>query len=76
MFFFVFIDIEWNVIVGVGDYFLLDQILDLDVKVDGYVVVWLICMDGSFGNWGVGLELLCVLIKKGYVSFGGFDENR
>lgn len=46
------------------------------MKVDGYVVVWLICMDGSFGNWGVGLELLCVLIKKGYVSFGGFDENR
>ncbi|QTX19919.1 site-specific DNA-methyltransferase [Comamonas aquatica] len=76
MFFPVLIDTERNAIVGAGDYLPLDQIPDLDAKVDGYAAAWPIRMDGSFGNWGVGPESLRALIKKGYVSLGGFDENR
>lgn len=76
MFFPVLIDTERNAIVGAGDYLPLDQIPDLEAKVDGYAAAWPIRMDGSFGNWGVGPESLRTLIKKGYVNLGGFDENR
>jgi len=76
MFFPVLIDTERNAIVGAGDYLPLDQTPDLDAKVDGFAAAWPIRMDGSFGNWGVGPESLRGLIKKGYVSLGGFDESR
>jgi adenine-specific DNA-methyltransferase len=76
MFFPVLIDSKRNAIVGAGDYLPLDQNPDLDAKVDGYAAAWPIRMDGSFGNWGVGPESLRSLIKKGYVSLGGFDESR
>ena len=76
MFFPVLIDTERNAIVGAGDYLPLDQTPDLDAKVDGFAAAWPIRMDGSFGNWGVGPESLRGLIKKGYVSLGGFDEGR
>lgn len=76
MFFPVLIDTKRNAIVGAGDYLPLDQTPDLDAKVDGFAAAWPIRMDGSFGNWGVGPESLRGLIKKGYVSLGGFDESR
>jgi len=76
MFFPVLIDTERNAIVGAGDYLPLDQTPNLDAKVDGFSAAWPIRMDGSFGNWGVGPESLRGLIKKGYVSLGGFDEGR
>ncbi|WP_454258178.1 site-specific DNA-methyltransferase [Pseudoxanthomonas mexicana] len=76
MFFPVLIDTDRNAIVGAGDYLPLDQTPDLDAKFDGYAAAWPIRMDGSFGNWGVGPESLRGLIKKGYVSLGGFDESR
>lgn len=76
MFFPVLIDTARNAIVGAGDYLPLDKVPDLDKKVDGYAAAWPIRTDGSFGNWGVGPGSLRALIKKGYVSLGGFDEGR
>jgi adenine-specific DNA-methyltransferase len=76
MFFPVLIDKARHAIVGAGDYLPLDQVPDLDTEVDGYAAAWPVRTDGSFGNWGVGPESLRGLIKKGYVSLGGFDSVR
>ncbi|HBP1729214.1 site-specific DNA-methyltransferase [Pseudomonas aeruginosa] len=76
MFFPVLIDKERHAIVGAGDFLPLDKTPDLDAEIDGYAAAWPIRMDGSFGNWGVGPETLRALIKKGYVSLGGFDPTR
>lgn len=76
MFFPVLIDIARNAIVGTGDFLPLDEIPDLNAKIDGYAAAWPIRTDGSFGNWGVGPTSLRLLIDKGYVALGGFDEKR
>ena len=76
MFFPVLIDKERHAIVDAGDFLSSDQIPDLDAEIDGYAAAWPIRMDGSLGNWGVGPESLRALIKKGYVSLGGFDSAR
>lgn len=76
MFFPVLIDADRNAIVGAGDFLPLDQTPDLDAKIDGYYAAWPIRTDGTFGNWGVGPASLRLLIEKGYVSLGGFDEKR
>lgn len=65
MFFPVLIDTARNAIVGAGDFLPLDEIPDLNAKIDGYAAAWPIRTDGSFGNWGVGPTSLRLLIDKG-----------
>ena len=76
MFFPVLIDKNRHAIVGTGNFLPVDQIPDLEAEIEGYAAAWPIRMDGSLGNWGVGPESLRALIKKGYVSLGGFDSAR
>ena len=76
MFYPVLIDAARKKVVGAGDSlpFEIDPVLG--EKIDGYEVAWPIRTDGSWGNWGVGYETLRMLIDKGYVSLGKYDNKR
>lgn len=76
MFYPVLIDKARRAIVGAGDPLPLTKIPDLDADIDGYAAAWPVRSDGSWGNWGVGPATLRTLIKKGYVSLGGYDAKR
>ncbi len=76
MFFPVLIDTARHALVGAGNYLPLDEMPDLESRIDGYAAAWPIRSDGSFGNWGVGPESLRKLISQGYVSLGGYDAKR
>ncbi len=49
---------------------------DLDAKVDGYIAVWPVRSDGSWGRWYLGHKTLTAYAQKGYVALGGYDPER
>lgn len=75
MFYPVYVDTKKGVVVRAGDPLPFEDKPTFD-SVDGLEVAWPIRTDRSFGRWSVGAETLNVLIQKGYVMLGGYDEKR
>ncbi len=76
MFYPVLIDLERSAVIGAGEYLPLGKEPDIHATVDGYVAAWPIRTDGTYGNWGVGLDTIRSLINKGYVAMGRYDQAR
>lgn len=76
MFFPVLIDPEREAVVGAGEPLEYPKKPNPKAKINGFVAVWPIRKDGSFGNWGVGHITLRQLIDNGYVRLGQYDPKR
>lgn len=75
LFFPITIDPERRKIVAIGDPLPRDQQPDLGNLADQRTA-WPLRTDGTFGNWRVSPPTLRLLLAKGYVKLGGFDEAR
>ena len=75
LFFPVTIDPAQRKIVAIGDPLPPDQQPDLSNLSDRRTA-WPLRTDGTLGNWRVSPPTLRLLLAKGYVKLGGFDEAR
>jgi adenine-specific DNA-methyltransferase len=75
LFFSITVDPALRKIISIGDPLPLDQQPDLSATANRRTA-WPLRTDGAFGNWRVSPPTLRVLLKKGYVKLGGFDEAR
>jgi adenine-specific DNA-methyltransferase len=75
LFFPITIDPEKRKIVEIGDPLPPDLQPDLR-KLSSRRIAWPLRTDGTFGNWRVSPPTLRLLLEKGYVKLGGFDEMR
>jgi adenine-specific DNA-methyltransferase len=75
LFFPITIDPEQRKIIEIGDPLPPDQQPDLS-NLSNRRIAWPLRTDGTLGNWRVSPPTLRVLLEKGYVKLGGFDEAR
>ena len=75
LFFPIYIDPENRKIMAVGEALSRDKQPDL-TNTHSRKVAWPIRTDGSLGRWRVSPPTLRLLLAKGYVKLGGFDEVR
>ncbi len=75
LFFPITVDPEQRKIVAIGDPLPPDQQPDLS-NLGNRRIAWPLRTDGSLGNWRVSPPTLRLLLAKGYVKLGGFDEAR
>lgn len=75
LFFPITVDPAQRKIVSIGDPLPLDQQPDL-TTISNRQTAWPLRTDGAFGNWRVSPPTLRLLLAKGYVKLGGFDEAR
>ncbi|MQT36303.1 site-specific DNA-methyltransferase [Pseudomonas helleri] len=75
LFFPITVDPEQRKIVAIGDPLPLDQQPDLS-SIANRRTAWPLRTDGTLGNWRVSPPTLRILLAKGYVKLGGFDEAR
>lgn len=75
LFFPITVDPEQRKIVAIGDPLPPDQQPDLSNLSDRRTA-WPLRTDGTLGNWRVSPPTLRLLLAKGYVKLGGFDEAR
>lgn len=75
LFFPITVDPALRKIVAIGDPLPQDQHPDLS-NLANRRTAWPLRTDGSFGNWRVSPPTLRLLLAKGYVRLGGFDEAR
>jgi adenine-specific DNA-methyltransferase len=75
LFFSITVDPEQRKIVAIGDPLPRDQQPDLNNLADRRTA-WPLRTDGALGNWRVSPPTLRLLLAKGYVKLGGFDEAR
>ena len=75
LFFPITIDPDQRRIVSIGDPLPLGQQPDL-TEIANRRTAWPLRTDGTLGNWRVSPPTLRVLLEKGYVKLGGFDEAR
>lgn len=75
LFFPITVDPEKRKIIGIGDPLPPDQQPDLS-NLSNRRTAWPLRTDGTLGNWRVSPPTLRVLLDKGYVKLGGFDEAR
>ena len=75
LFFPITIDPKQRKIVAIGDPLPRDQQPDLSNLADRRTA-WPLRTDGTLGNWRVSPPTLRLLLAKGYVKLGGFDEAR
>jgi len=75
LFFPITIDPEQRKIVAIGDPLPPDQRPDLSNLSDRRTA-WPLRTDGTLGNWRVSPPTLRLLLAKGHVKLGGFDEAR
>ena len=75
LFFPITIDPTQRKIVAIGDPLPPDQRPDLSNLSDRRTA-WPLRTDGTLGNWRVSPPTLRLLLAKGYVKLGGFDEAR
>lgn len=75
LFFPITIDPEKRKIIEIGDPLPPDQQPDLS-NLSNRRTAWPLRTDGTLGNWRVSPPTLRVLLDKGYVKLGGFDEAR
>lgn len=76
LFYPVLIDPKRNAVIGTGEPLPPGKKPAFGKPINGYVAAWPVRTDGSLGNWGVGPSSLRLLIEKGYVAAGGYDEKR
>lgn len=77
MFYPVLVDPDRGAVLDVGEPLLpIDKKPDFDKKINGLIPAWPVRTDGSLGNWGVGHKTLRTLVRKRYVSLGGYDPKR
>ena len=75
LFFPITVDPKKRKIVEIGDPMPPDQQPDLS-RLSNRRIAWPLRTDGTLGNWRVSPPTLRVLLDKGYVKLGGFDEAR
>lgn len=75
LFFPITVDPENRKIIEIGDPLPPDQQPDLSNLSDRRTA-WPLRTDGTLGNWRVSPPTLRLLLAKGYVKLGGFDEAR
>lgn len=75
LFFPITVDPEKRKIIEIGDPLPPDQQPDLS-NLSNRRTAWPLRTDGTLGNWRVSPPTLRVLLDKGYVKLGGFDEAR
>ena len=75
LFFPITVDPENRKIIEIGDPLPSDQQPDLSNLSDRRTA-WPLRTDGTLGNWRVSPPTLRLLLAKGYVKLGGFDEAR
>ena len=75
LFFPIMVDPEKRKIIEIGDPLPADQQPDLS-NLSNRRIAWPLRTDGTLGNWRVSPPTLRVLLEKGYVKLGGFDEAR
>ena len=75
LFFPITVDPEKRKIIEIGDPLPPDQQPDLSNLSDRRTA-WPLRTDGTLGNWRVSPPTLRLLLAKGYVKLGGFDEAR
>lgn len=75
LFFPITVDPEKRKIIEIGDPLPPDQQPDL-CNLSNRRTAWPLRTDGTLGNWRVSPPTLRVLLEKGYVKLGGFDEAR
>ncbi len=75
MFYPVYVDVRKGIVVRAGDPLPYEEEPTFDPE-DGLEVAWPIRTDYSLGRWSVGSDTLNELIKKGYVTLGGYDPKR
>lgn len=75
MFYPVFINPENKSITGIGQPPPINENPTIPATEDK-TVAWPIKGNGTLGNWQVGTETFLMLVSKGYVKLGGYDENR
>ncbi len=75
LFFPITVDPEKRKIIEIGDALPPDQRPDLSNLSDRRIA-WPLRTDGTLGNWRVSPPTLRLLLAKGYVKLGGFDEGR
>lgn len=75
LFFPITVDPENRKIIEIGDPLPPDQQPDLSNLSDRRIA-WPLRTDGTLGNWRVSPPTLRLLLAKGYVKLGGFDEAR
>jgi adenine-specific DNA-methyltransferase len=75
LFFPITVDPEQRKIIEIGDPLPPDQQPDLSNLSDRRTA-WPLRTDGTLGNWRVSPPTLRLLLAKGYVKLGGFDEAR
>ncbi len=75
LFFPITVDPEKRKVIAIGDPLPPDQQPDLSNLSDRRIA-WPLRTDGTLGNWRVSPPTLRVLLEKGYVKLGGFDEAR
>ena len=75
LFFPITVDPEQRKIIEIGDPLPPDQQPDLS-NLSNRRTAWPLRTDGTLGNWRVSPPTLRILLEKGYVKLGGFDEAR
>lgn len=75
LFFPIAIDPERRMIVDIGDPLPSDQQPDLS-NLSNRRMAWPLRTNGALGNWRVSPPTLRLLLEKGFVKLGGFDEAR
>jgi len=75
LFFPITVNPQQRKIVAIGDPLPPDQQPDLN-NLGNRRTAWPLRTDGSLGNWRVSPPTLRLLLAKGYVKLGGFDEAR
>lgn len=75
LFFPITVDPEKRKIIEIGDPLPPDQHPDLS-NLSNRRIAWPLRTDGTLGNWRVSPPTLRLLLAKGYVKLGGFDEAR
>ncbi|MEQ1659473.1 MAG: DNA methyltransferase, partial [Hylemonella sp.] len=75
LFFPITVDPEKRKIIEIGDPLPPDQQPDLS-NLSSRRIAWPLRTDGTLGNWRVSPPTLRLLLDKGYVKLGGFDQAR
>lgn len=76
LFYPILINDEKGVIVRAEKSLPLEEIPNIEDKIDGYSVAWPIRDDGSFGRWMLSYLKFNEMLQQGYISLGKFDPKR